>query len=83
MWTGAVSRPSKKAGFDDCFFEPRLDKIILVEMGLDDGIDETMERYYAIIEKRSKKIDRTQESVMRQAWKAHRDLMKINQKLAP
>lgn len=67
----------QKAGIEECYFEPHLDKLILSEMGLDDGTDETLERYCRIIEKRSKKIEPSQESVMKQAWKVYRDLMKM------
>src|SRR5687767_14730320 len=57
----------QKAGFDDCYFEPHLDKLIFAELGLDDGRDETLELYSEIIEKRCRKIEPNQESIMKGA----------------
>ena len=64
----------RNAGFDDCFFQPNLDRLILAEMGLDDGTDQTMEFYWKIIEKRSKKIKPNRESIMKQSLKAYMEL---------
>ena len=66
----------QKAGFDDCHFEPHLDKLILSELGLDDGRDETLELYCRVVEKRSKKIKLKNSSVMKQARKVYRELVR-------
>ena len=62
---------------EECLFEPQLHKLILSEMGLDDGCEETMERYFRIIEKRCKKIGRDGESVKRQVWKVYGELRRL------
>lgn len=64
-----------RAGIDDCYFLPHLDSLILRSLGMNDGTDETLSRYFAIIEKRSKKIQADQESVMKQALKVYMELM--------
>jgi hypothetical protein len=63
-----------QAGIDDCSFEPHLGTLILSEMGLDDGKDETTAMYCNIIEKRSKKIDADHKSIMKQAMKVYEEL---------
>jgi hypothetical protein len=64
-----------RIGIDDCYYQPRLGKVILNSLGLDDGSDEISDFYYKLIEKRSKKIHADNESVMRQAIKVYTDLM--------
>jgi hypothetical protein len=63
-----------KAGFDDCSFEPHLGTLILSQMGLDDGKDETTALYCNIIEKRIRKIEPDHKSIMRQAMKVYEEL---------
>lgn len=62
------------AGFDDCFFEPYLGTLILAEIGLDDGTDETMNFYCSIIDRRSKKIKQDPESIAKQSLKVYMEL---------
>jgi hypothetical protein len=62
-------------GIEDCFYEIHLGKVILSMTGLDDGSDEVFNLYHTIIERRSKKIDADNESVMRQAVKAYAELL--------
>jgi hypothetical protein len=65
----------RKAGIEDCIFEPQLHKLILKEMGLDHDCERTMERYFRIIEKRCKKIGRDGESVVREERMVYLELM--------
>jgi hypothetical protein len=67
----------RDAGIDDCPFEPYLDRLILAELGLDEGNDEVLNRYCKIIGKRSRKIGPEHESIMKQSLKAYLEL--INQ----
>jgi hypothetical protein len=64
-----------KAGIDDVYFEPHLDKLILAQMEMDDGSDEIMDTFNRIIDKRSKKIEPDYESIMKQAMKVYVDLV--------
>jgi hypothetical protein len=63
------------AGVDDVFLEPHLDRAILKSVGLDDGTDETGEFYSEIMERRSKKIDADNDSIVAQAFKAYIELI--------
>jgi hypothetical protein len=60
-----------KAGIDDIYYQPRLGKAILMNMGMDDERDETFEFFYKLIEKRSKKIQMDWESITKQAVKVY------------
>jgi hypothetical protein len=62
------------AGFDDCFFEPYLGTVILAELGLDDGTDETMNFYCNLIDKRSKKVKQDRDSIAKQSLKVYMEL---------
>jgi hypothetical protein len=65
-------------GLDDCYFQPHLDSLILRSVGLDDGTDETFSIYDNILEKRSRKIESDNDSIMKQAFKVYQEL--INEK---
>jgi hypothetical protein len=56
-----------KAGIDDVYYKPRLGKAILMTMEMDDGKDNTFEFYYALIEKRAKKIEMDLEIIKQHA----------------
>ena len=56
-----------EVGIEDVYYKPRLGKAILMTMEMDDGKDETFEFYYALIEKRTKKIEMNAEIISRQA----------------
>jgi hypothetical protein len=71
-----------EAGVDDCYYQPRLGKLILAKVGLDNGMDSTNEFYYKIIEKRSKKIETDNNSVMKQAFKVYIELMIEKKRIA-
>jgi hypothetical protein len=45
-----------------------------MNLGMDDGRDETFAFYYKHIEKRSKKIEMDNESIIKQAFKVYSDL---------
>ncbi len=64
-----------KIGISECCYQVRLGKVILAQMGLDDGSDETFNFYYRLIEKRSKKIEADSDSVMKQALKVYAKLL--------
>lgn len=64
-----------KVGIDDCYYQTRLGKVILSRLGMDDGSDEVFNFYYSLIEKRSKKIEADNDSVMRQAIKVYAELI--------
>jgi hypothetical protein len=63
-----------KAGIDDVYLQPNLGKAILMSMGMSDGKDETFEFYYKVIEKRSKKIAKDRDMIMKQVMKVYEEL---------
>jgi hypothetical protein len=62
-------------GMGDSFFQPHLGTLILAQVGLEDEKDETMNFYVELIDKRSRKIRSSNESVMKQAMKVYVALM--------
>ena|SRR5687767_6656312 len=64
-----------EAGIEDCYYQPRLGKVILANMGMDDGKDETFEFFYNLVEKRSKKIAMDVESITKQAFRVYNELL--------
>lgn len=64
-----------EVGMGDSYFQPHLDKLILAQVGLDDGKDETLNFYVKLIDKHSRKIKGNNESVMKQAMKVYVALM--------
>lgn len=68
---------SWEIGLGDCDFQPNLDALIMHNMEIDDSDDETFQKYNAIIEKRSRKIEDDHDSIMKQALKAYTDLMEM------
>jgi hypothetical protein len=46
-----------------------------MNMGMDDGRDETFEFYYSVIEKRAKKIDVDKKIITKQAIKVYHELV--------
>jgi hypothetical protein len=65
----------EKIGVNESAYEPHLDKIILKNLDLDDGKDETFSMYFEIMEKRTRKVKGTNESLMKQAMKAYVELV--------
>jgi hypothetical protein len=61
-------------GLDDVYLQPRLDRLILKSVGLNDGTDETSEFYFKIMERRSKKIASDNDSIVTQALKVYMEL---------
>lgn len=72
----------REAGLDDCYFQPHLDSLILRNIGMYDGTDETFSIYDNIIEKRSRKIEADHDSIMKQAFKAYQELRNEKKKLS-
>lgn len=68
----------QKIGVEDCSYQPHLHKLILESVGLEDGMDETYDFYFKVMEKRSKKIQSDNDSIMTQAFKAYVEL--VNEK---
>lgn len=65
----------RELGLSDSSYHPHLGKAILTNLKMDDGSDEVFQFYDQLIEKRSRKIDQTPESVRNQTMKVYRDLM--------
>lgn len=70
-----------EAGLDGCDYEPHLDSLILRRMGLDDDDDETFDNYYEIMERRSRKIEASQDSITGQALKVYAELVNLKERL--
>ncbi len=68
-------------GLNDCDFQPHLDSLILHSVGLDDGSDETFNRYTDIMDKRSLKISMDFNQVMKQALKVYLELKQMKREL--
>lgn len=66
-----------KIGIDDCYFQVHLDSLILSQIGLDDGRDDTFHLYTDIMDKRCKKIAADRESVMKQALRVYHELLQV------
>lgn len=64
-----------RAGIDDIYYQPHLGRAILMNLGMDDGRDETFQFYYKVIEKRRKKIGMDNESIVKQAFKVYNELI--------
>lgn len=62
-------------GLDDVYLQPHLDRVILKEVGLDDGTDETGEFYFRIMERRSKKVEADNDLIVTQALKVYIELI--------
>jgi len=65
----------REAGFCDSYFEPSLETIILKSIGLN-GSDKARTSYFKILEKHSALINTENNSVMKEAVKVHRDLLR-------
>jgi hypothetical protein len=64
-----------RAGIDDIYLQPHLDKLILESVGLEDGRDETNDFYFEIIARRSMKIKPDNDSIVTQALKVYIELL--------
>lgn len=72
----------RQAGIEgECYFQPRLDALIIHTLGLDDS-DETFSFYDRVLEKRSHKIEANRDSVTRQALKAYHQLLSEKRRIA-
>lgn len=70
-----------EVGLDDCYFQPHLDSLIMESLGLSDDTDETFRRYDEIMDRRSKKIEADNDSIMKQALKVYHELLNEKSKL--
>lgn len=75
--TRKLFRILQEIGMTECGFEPHLDSLILQTIGLDDEDDNVSDRYFTIMEKRSKKIEGNNDSMMKQTFKAYREIMNL------
>jgi len=71
----------QEMGLDDCYFQPHLDELILRSLDMDDDSDKTFDAYYEIIERRSKKIDADNDSIIKQALKTYMELKRLKKEL--
>jgi hypothetical protein len=62
-------------GMGDCPYQPYLGKVILAQLNMDDGSDEIFQFYDKLIEKRCRKIDGDQKSMMKQTMKVYAELI--------
>lgn len=76
--TRKLFRALREVGVYDCYLLPHLDSLILESMGLEGVDDETFRVYDRIIERRSRKIEANNDSIMNQAIKVYQEL--INEK---
>ncbi|MBL0741424.1 hypothetical protein [Chryseolinea lacunae] len=70
-----------KVDFDDCYFLPHLDSLILKELGLDDLSDDEFAIYSEILERRGKKIEADNDAVMKQTLRAYYELVEAKKKM--
>jgi hypothetical protein len=59
----------------DCPYQSYLGKAVLAQLNMDDGSDEIFQFYDTLIEKRCRKINGDQKSLMKQAMKVYGELM--------
>jgi hypothetical protein len=64
-----------KVGMGDPYFQPHLDKLILSQVGLEDGRDETFDFYMKVIDKRCMKVKNNSASIAKQAMKVYAALV--------
>jgi hypothetical protein len=64
-----------KAGIEECYYAPCLDRLILAEIGIEDVTNDVVEYYCNVMDKRSRKIKPNSESIMKQALKAYGELI--------
>jgi len=73
----------QELGMTDCDFEPHLDSLILQIIGLDEDNDNISDKYFDIMERRSKKIEADRDLIMKQAIKAYHEIIAIKKELTP
>lgn len=70
-------RTLQEMGLDDCYFQPHLDTLILRSLDLDEDSDIVFDAYYKIMEPRSKKIEASHDSIMKQSLKVYMELRQL------
>lgn len=71
----------QEVGTTESDFEPHLDSLIFQVIGLDDDDDRISDKYFDIMEKRSKKLEADKDSIAKQAFKAYHELLAIKKKM--
>jgi len=61
----------QELGLDDSYFQPHLDDAIMACLGLDAARNETLDRYFAIMNDHATRIDIKRESVALEAREAY------------
>jgi hypothetical protein len=69
-------------GLGDYDFEPNLDHLILKNLNLDDGTDQTYDRYTRIIDKHSKRLKHEYKTIEKQSVKMYKELVALKKKLS-
>jgi hypothetical protein len=64
-----------KLGMGECLYQPHLGEVILAQLNMDDGSDELYQFYYKLIDKRCRKINGDEESIMKQTMKVYIELV--------
>ncbi|PZR07025.1 MAG: hypothetical protein DI539_24145 [Flavobacterium psychrophilum] len=67
-------------GFQGCYFENFLDRLILASLDMWDGTDETFKIYFDLIEKWSEDINANDDVIIRRALKIYYALVKARDK---
>jgi hypothetical protein len=67
----------RNLGLDDCYYHTELSPIILANMELNDETNETMDFYFALLDKYSQRFepDRGRDSIMKAALNMYIDLI--------
>lgn len=74
-------RSLQDVGLDGSHYQPHLDELILKNLALDDDSDEVFDIYYNIMERRSRKLQPGNNSIVKQALKAYHELLLEKKKL--
>ncbi|MBL0745708.1 hypothetical protein [Chryseolinea lacunae] len=72
----------QEVGTTESVFEPHLDSLIFQVIGLDDDDDRISDKYFDIMEKRSKNLEADKDSIAKQAFKAYHEILAIKKKMA-
>lgn len=71
------------AGMTECDFEPHLDALIFRAIGMDYDDDALSNKYFDIIEKRSKTLKPDRKSMVKQAFKAYQEIIALKKESSP
>ncbi|PZR07027.1 MAG: hypothetical protein DI539_24155 [Flavobacterium psychrophilum] len=71
------------AGMTECDYEPHLDSLIFKAIGMDYDDDALSNKYFDIIEKRSKKLKPDRKAMVKQAFKAYQEILALKKESIP